>query len=205
MIHDFLYLWRNRERPLQVGRRFKVWLKRVYHAKSVVVLLMKPVFLRLRGAHVGRLVVVGKANIMGKRTKLEIGDETSIGRVQIALHDSVIIGRRVTINDGVIILTATHALDSPAWEHKKSPVRIGDYAWIAQSAMLLPGISIGRGAVVAAGAVVRCDVPNYGIAIGNPAKIMNKTRIETLAYSPVLFNAPFEAWVGPNQNLIVRE
>ena len=205
MIRDFLYLWRNRERPLRSGRRFKVWLKRIYHAKSVVVLLMRPSFLRLRGAHVGRLVVVGQAKIMGKLANLEIGDETSIGRAQIALHDSVTIGRRVTINDDVIILTATHALDSPTWEHKKSPVHIGDYAWIAQSSMLLPGVSIGRGAVVAAGAVVRCDVPDYGIAIGNPAKIIEKTRIKTLSYSPVLFNAPFEAWVGPNQNLNVRE
>ncbi len=205
MIRDFLYLWRNRERPSRSGRRFKVWLKRIYHAKSVLVLLVKPMLLRLRGARVGRLVVVGKARIMGKLSNLDIGDETSIGRAQIALHACVIIGRRVTINDDVIILTATHALDSPDWEHKKSPVYIGDYAWIAQSSMLLPGVSIGRGAVVGAGAVVRCDVPDYGIAIGNPAKIIEKTRIKKLGYLPTLFNAPFEAWVGPNRNVSFGE
>lgn len=127
-----------------------------------------------------------------------IGNETSLGRCHIALHDSVTIGSRVVINDGVGILTASHSLSDPQWRHKKAPIVIGDYAWIATNAIILPGVTIGRGAVVGAGAVVRNDVADYTVVTGNPAQISDAKRSTILSYSPVLLNAPFEAWVGSN-------
>jgi len=64
---------------------------------------------------------------------------------------------------------------------------------------LLPGVHIGRGAVVGAGAVVSRDVPEFAVAVGNPAKIMTKKRTERLEYAPVDFVAEYEAWLGnPN-------
>ena len=124
-----------------------------------------------------------------------------MGRCEIALHDQVTIGRRVVINDGVLVLTASHHLDDPHWRLKPSPIRIGDYAWIAQNAVLLPGVTIGKGAVVGAGAVVRCDVPDYGLAIGNPAVIKPGRRTTQLDYSPVRMMAPLEAWLGPLEGI----
>ncbi len=192
-----LILWRDRERLNTFARWLKVWIKRGYHLPGLCRLTAFPLILRWRGASIGRMVVLGKSKIGGRLSNLVIGDETALGRCEIALHDKVIIGRRVVINDGALILTASHSLRDPAWGHKKAPITIGDYAWIASNAIVLPGVTIGRGAVVGAGAVVREDVPDYGVVIGNPARLLATQRTRELNYSPVMLNAPFEAWVGP--------
>lgn len=171
-------------------------MKRLLQARPLLMLLYRPMWCRLKGAQIGRLVVLGKSRIEGNFRLLQIADETSLGRVHIALHDRVTIGRCVAINDGVELLTASHHLRDPDWQHKKAPIVIGDYAWIATNAIILPGVNIGRGAVVGAGAVVRENVPDYAVVIGNPARVTGTTRCEEFRYSPVLLNAPFEAWVG---------
>ena len=61
---------------------------------------------------------------------------------------------------------------------------------------ILPGVRIGRGAVVGAGAVVSRDVPDHGIVVGNPARLLDRRRVEELNYSPVANLALFEAWLG---------
>lgn len=196
MLNDILYLWLNREKPKSPRRWVKVQVKRCYHIVNLYRILMRSTLFRWRGASIGRLVVLGRARIEGKAMLLCIGEESSLGRCKIALHDRVTIGRRVVINDGVVLLTATHSLKEPNWSHKKLPIEISDYAWIATSAIVLPGVSIGRGAVVGAGAVVRQDVPDYAIVSGNPAITHPIQRNKDLLYSPVLWNAPLEAWVG---------
>lgn len=198
MLNDARYLWRNREKPTSPRRWVKVWVKRCYHIVNLYRLLIRSTLFRWRGASVGRLVVLGRAIIEGKATLLSIGEESSLGRCKIALHDRVTIGRRVAINDGVVLLTATHSLKDPSWPHKKAPIVIGDYAWIATNAIVLQGVTIGRGAVVGAGAVVRRNVPDYAIVTGNPATTRPIQRNAELRYSPVLLNAPLEAWVGPH-------
>lgn len=205
MLSDFVRLWLKREKPNDLKRWFKVWLKRGYHLPGVCGLLMRSFLLRSRGASIGHLVVLGKSRIGGRPGNLRIGDETSLGRCEISLHDRVTIGNRVVINDGAVLLTASHSLSDPQWGHKKAPIVIGDYAWIATNAILLPGITIGRGAVVGAGAVVRDDVPDYAIAIGNPATLLSYQRTKKLSYSPVMLNAPFEAWVGANVKRLHQE
>ena len=154
----------------------------------------------MRGASIGRLVVLGESRIVGQLSNLTVDHETSLGRCEIALHDHVTIGARVVINDGAVLLTASHSLTDPHWCHKKAPIIIGDYAWIATNAILLPGVTVGRGAVVGAGAVVRNNVPDYTVVIGNPAVQQPRHRTAELAYCPVMLNAPFEAWVGPGFN-----
>lgn len=197
MLNDVLYLWRNREKPTNLRRWVKVWVKRCYHIFNLYRLLIRSMLLRWRGASISRLVVLGKSRIGGRLILLSIAEESSLGHCQIALHDRVTIGRRVVINDGVVLLTATHSLQDPGWSHKKAPIVIGDYAWVATNAIVLPGVTIGRGAVVGAGAVVRRDIPDYTIVSGNPATTHPVRRNADLRYSPVLLNAPLEAWVGP--------
>lgn len=197
MLSDFLFLWRNREKPSAAQRQVKVWAKRLFHSYGVLRLLGRPGLLRLRGASIGHLTVLGKSKIGGQLSNLTVGNESSLGRCEIALYDKVMIGSCVVINDGAVLLTASHSLSDPNWGHKKAPIVIGDYAWIATNAMLLPGVSIGKGAVVGAGAVVRDDVPDYAVVAGNPATPIPSRRSRELCYSPVMLNAPIEAWVGP--------
>lgn len=198
MLADFLTLWNHREKPRTFKRWLVVWIKRSIHFGAMLRLLIGPIRLRHKGAKIGKLVILGKSQIEGCLVNLSIGNETSLGRCHIALHDRVQIGKKVVINDGAMLLSGTHSLTDPAWRHKTKPIQIGDYAWIATNAIILPGVSIGHGAVIGAGAVVRSDVPDYAVVIGNPAQITEIKRTTELTYSPVLLNAPFEAWVGHN-------
>lgn len=60
--------------------------------------------------------------------------------------------------------------------YTRGPVTIGKYAFVGAQAIILPNVTIGKGALIAAGAVVASDVPDFGIARGNPAKIVGDTR-----------------------------
>jgi maltose O-acetyltransferase len=175
-----------------------LFLKRFLLLTGLFRLLVRPSIVRLRGAKIGRLVVLGEAVIKGRCANLEVGDQSSLGKCELTLHDAVQIGRCVAINDGAVLLTASHHVGDPSWSQKKGAITVGDYAWIATNAIILPGVSIGRGAVVGAGAVVRSNVADYAVVTGNPAALQVATRAKSLRYSPALLNAPFEAWIGGN-------
>lgn len=181
---------------MSLRRDFVVWAKRAYHFRGLMRLLLRPALLRVRGAKIGVVTAIGAAQIEGRERRLSVGDFSSLGKCQIVLHDEVRIGRCVVINDGVRILTASHEVMSERWRLVTAPISVGDYAWIAMGAIILPGVKIGVGAVVAAGAVVSRDVPDYAVAFGNPAKLRLDVRKRTLSYWPAVFNAPYEAWVG---------
>ncbi|MEJ6981989.1 acyltransferase [Pedobacter sp. P351] len=86
----------------------------------------------------------------------------------------ILIGERVAISQEVIILTADHLMNSSTFEGRERKVVIEDYAWIGTRATILPGVTIGKGAVVAAGAVVTKDVMDYSIVAGVPAKVIGQ-------------------------------
>jgi acetyltransferase-like isoleucine patch superfamily enzyme len=196
MLHDLAYLWKYRERPSS-GRRLLVLLaKRTLLFFPLLRLIVRSSCARWRGAKIGRLALLGKARIVGPLKRLHIGDECSLGRCEIALHESVVLGDRVVINDGAVLLTASHDLQDPLWRTKTGAIQIGDYSWIATNAVILPGVTIGKRAVIGAAAVVRKDVPDGAIVVGNPGEIRGERRARELVYSPVLLVAPFEAWVG---------
>ena len=191
-------LWRDRVRPRLASRRwFVVWAKRALHLPGLARLWQRAAVLRMRGAHLGRLVVIEPCQIRGTVSRLSVGESSFIGAgATIMLHDDVRIGKCVVINQDVTILTASHDLRDPRWRMYCRSVLIEDYAWIATGAMLLPGVRIGRGAVVGAGAVVRGDVPDHAVVAGNPAAPLDVSRNEWLDYNPAAFAAPLEAWLG---------
>ncbi|MDX2257894.1 MAG: hypothetical protein NW205_03155 [Hyphomicrobiaceae bacterium] len=190
-------LWRQRERPNTLARFAKVWAKRLWTLPGLARIVARTGRLRRRGARIGDLAVVGEAHIEGRLPLLTIGREAALGQCKLSLHAAIDIGERAVVNDGVVLLTASHGLGDPHWRHVSRPILIGAYAWVAEGAMILPGVRIGRGAVVGAGAVVREDVPDYALAIGNPAVSVPDRRVRTLDYSPVAMVAPIEAWLGP--------
>jgi maltose O-acetyltransferase len=147
------------------------------------------------GAIIDEQAEIGEITARGDKKNLFIGAFSFLGRVEIGLHEKVWIGNYVCINDGVILLTASHDLFDPEWKHKKAPIIIEDYAWIATNAIILPGVKIGKGAVIGAGAVVSKDVPEFHVAVGNPAQYKARQRITNLSYNPCEFLAANMAWL----------
>lgn len=114
--------------------------------------------------------------------RMSIGDGTWIGQ-QAFLHAAggISIGRAVGIGIGVKVLTSAHALDQPELPILESPLRFApvsleDGSDIGVGAVILPGVRVGRGAQVGAGAVVNEDVPDYAVAAGVPARIIRSRR-----------------------------
>lgn len=85
---------------------------------------------------------------------------------------SLTIGKNVDIAQEVNIWTMQHDYNDPQYKSIGKPVRIEDYVWIASRATILPGVTIGRGAVVASCAVVTKDVPPLAVVAGVPAKVI---------------------------------
>jgi acetyltransferase-like isoleucine patch superfamily enzyme len=190
------YLWNNRVQYRLFSKSFFIcWAKRLLTFKELIKSNKRRKKLIKDGANIAETAEIGIVNINGRKDNLSIGDFSTLGRIEIALHDKVTIGKYVCMNDGVIILSASHDVSDTLWSHKKAPITIGDFAWIATNAIILPGVTIGKGAVVGAGAVVSKNVNDYAIVIGNPAKEITKKRIETLNYNPCAFLATNNAWL----------
>jgi acetyltransferase-like isoleucine patch superfamily enzyme len=92
--------------------------------------------------------------------------------VQITCASSIIIGKGCVIARDVIIRDYdAHTIEDPNFEIKK-PIKIGNHVWIGNRAMILKGVTVGDGAIIAAGSVVTKDVPSYSIVGGVPAKVI---------------------------------
>ena len=110
---------------------------------------------------------------------LNIGNRSCIGpRVEIYNKAKVVVGDNVVISQDAYICTASHDITSPVMSLVTKPVHICDGAWIASRAIILPGVTIGEGAVVAAGAVVTKDVPPFTVVGGNPAKFIKNRELK---------------------------
>lgn len=106
-----------------------------------------------------------------RRNGLRIGKHCRINRnCCLDARGSLSIGDNVSISPEVAILTMQHFYNDPTFADDFRPVVIEDHVWIGARAMIMPGVTVGRGAVVAAGAVVTKDVAPRGIVGGVPAK-----------------------------------
>lgn len=88
--------------------------------------------------------------------------------------EKITIGDNVCIGEGVKLLSGSHQLESQYFDLITKPITIKDNVWIATDAIILPGVTIGEGAVVAAGAVVSKDVEPWTVVGGNPARFIKK-------------------------------
>jgi len=152
--------------------------------------------MRCRGAVIGEGTLLSQLHGGGNWKLLSIGQGTFVGRIDIQLHAPIAIGSHACINDDVRLISATHDVGDPHWGRVARPIYIGDYAWVATGAVILPGVRIGRGAVVGASAVVAKDVPDYAVVVGNPGIVRESRRSRDLRYSPVDFVAFRSAWLG---------
>jgi acetyltransferase-like isoleucine patch superfamily enzyme len=114
-------------------------------------------------------MVIGAHTIINRRCTLD-----GRGGLQI--------GANVSISPEVMLITSSHKLNDPDFGVQDQPITIEDFVWVGSRAMIMPGVTIGRGAVVAAGAVVTKAVPPYTIVGGVPARVMG-SRAQDLRYS----------------------
>ena len=190
------YLWRHRAKfPIISKSFYRAWGKRMLSLPNLMVSNRQRTLLTRKGAKIDNTAEIGEVSIEGRKRLLTIGALSFLGRVKIALHDEVKIGERVCINDGVDILTASHDVLDPKWQHIKGKIEIEDYVWIGTGAMILPGVTLGRGCVVGARAVVSKSVEPGTIVVGNPAKIISKKRVEQLNYNPCEFLTVNRSWL----------
>lgn len=125
----------------------------------------------------GKNINIEKGAYFGDGSQIEIGDNSGIG-INCRVCGNVTIGNNVMMGPDVIILTRKHEferMDIPMIEQghaPEMPVKIGDDVWIGTRSIILPGASIGKGAIIGAGAVVTKDVPEYAISCGNPAQVV---------------------------------
>lgn len=130
--------------------------------------------------YIGANVYVGHQTILKgyHKNRMVIGDGTWIGQ-QCFLHSAggLVIGRNVGIGPGVRIITSRHDEAGRQVPIVRSPlvfvpVRLEDDCDIGIGAIILPGVVVGTGAQVGAGAVVTKDVPAYAVVAGVPAKVL---------------------------------
>lgn len=155
------------------------------------------------GANVqlGSNVRVGRGAVVSAPHQLTIGDNVSVGphsivQVDGEIGDWVLIGMYVQIvgrNDhaidevGVPIRMATRVADRTAVP--TDAVHIGKDVWIGASSVILSGVSIGAGSIIGAGSVVTKNIPEYSIAVGNPARVVGqrfKTEEERAGHSAII-------------------
>ena len=113
------------------------------------------------------------------RPKITIGSGTYIGRFStLACINHLSIGCNVLISDRVFIGDSTHGFlttEHPIKDQdlfSPGPVIIGDGSWIGIGVSILPNVKIGRNCVIGANSVVTKDIPDFCIAVGNPAKVI---------------------------------
>jgi acetyltransferase-like isoleucine patch superfamily enzyme len=145
-------------------------------------------FLRRLGAQIGEHVYLfGSSEVLSPKGLMVVGN-CHIGRFcQLDARGGVRIGRNVVIASHCLLITADHDPDDPEFGGRLAPIEIGDRVWIGSRATILKGVSIGEGAVVAAGSTVVGDVQPWSIVGGVPAKHIRerpKNKAYTIDYGP---------------------
>lgn len=113
--------------------------------------------------------------------RLELGHRvTATSGLQVVAYERVTIGDDVTFAANVYVSDGSHATPRGDRPYKYqgidpvAPVAIGRGSWIGQNAVILPGVSVGEYAVVGANSVVASDVPDGGVVVGSPARLVKR-------------------------------
>lgn len=127
---------------------------------------------------------IGESSYMEPPFYFDYGYNTYIGSHFYSNHNltvldcaRVTIGNHVFIGPNVGLYTPKHPLDAETRNmglESAAPITIGDNVWIGGSVCVLPGVTIGEGAVIGAGSVVVSDIPPYTVAVGNPCRPVKK-------------------------------
>jgi acetyltransferase-like isoleucine patch superfamily enzyme len=167
----------SRWTTLTTGQGYYLGLACINAVHRCLPFALRPWLYRLCGYQ-----VAGNASIQGGVRffhigRLAVGDGTKINRgVYLDNRGGITIGAHVSIAHDAKIYTMGHDVHDDGFATKVHSVRIDDHAVVFAGAMLMPGVHLGRGAVVLAGAVVTKDVPDGRIVGGNPAQDVGERR-----------------------------
>lgn len=122
---------------------------------------------------------------------LKLGDGVAVGwYAELDARGGITVGHDTNISSHVKLITGSHDINDPEFTADFLPIHIGHHCWIGTGAMILQGVSIGDGAVVAAGAVVCKDVEPWTVVGGIPAKKI-QDREQSILYQgsklPILY------------------
>jgi acetyltransferase-like isoleucine patch superfamily enzyme len=167
---------------------------------------IRAALLRWNGAVVGRRCFVRGGLVVQESFDFTIGDDVFVnagctfdGAAPIVIENGAQLGFQVTL------ITGDHEIGEPrsrAGAHCARPIRIGLGAWIGARAVILPGVTIGRGAVVAAAAVVTRDVAPDTLVAGVPARVLRELPGDT-AEADAIPSAPAEtSELQPSQDAV---
>jgi maltose O-acetyltransferase len=156
----------------KIRSTLKIWIqKKLLRAKGVVI-HHDTVFSGVN--FMGKAVIEPYCRLIGDH-KIIIGHNFYMN-VNCHILGNITFGQNVIIGPKTVIWGRDHGmeLDKPMKEqkHKKLDIKIHDDVWIGANVTILKGVEISKGAVIGAGAVVTKNISEYGVAVGNPAKVI---------------------------------
>jgi acetyltransferase-like isoleucine patch superfamily enzyme len=155
------HFWYRRMVGMRIGRNAAVFM-------GVYCYFYRPFFRSAVQVRIGEHAIINRRCLLDGRGGLDIGNN-------------------VSLSPEVSLITSEHLKNDPGFGVRDRPIVIRDYAWVGSRAMILPGVTVGEGAIIAAGAVVNRDVPAYTIVGGVPAKPIgerNRNLNYTLEFKP---------------------
>jgi putative colanic acid biosynthesis acetyltransferase WcaF len=119
----------------------------------------RPALLRAFGAQIGQRVLIRSRVRVHWPWRLDVGDDVWIGEGAWLLNlERITIGNDVCVSQDALLCTGSHLRHSPTFEFDNGPIRLEPGAWVAARAVVLRGVTVGRGAVVGASAVARRNI-----------------------------------------------
>lgn len=138
---------------------------------------IKIVLLRMFGAKVGKGLVIKNNVVIKSPWNLTVGDDCWLGEdCWIDNLDKVCIGNNVCISQGALLLTGNHDYTVPSMPYRNGAITLEDGAWIGAKAVVCPGVTVHRNAILTVGSVATKEMEENGIYQGNPA-VRVRTRV----------------------------
>lgn len=138
---------------------------------------VRNLFYRMAGVKIGKNSFIHMHARFYNPKGITIGEGTIIGDHSVMDGRAPLtIGNHVDIASQVLMYNSEHNINSEGFDPIEEPIEIEDYVFIGPRAIILPGVKIGKGAVVAAGAVVTADVHDFDVVGGVPAKVIGERK-----------------------------
>lgn len=160
------------------------WLMILHLAADCPLYSVRSFFFGLSGVKVGRGSKIHVGARFFKPSGVVIGEGSVIGdHVFLDGRAPLSIGNNVDIASQVLIYNSEHNIEASDFRARELPVSIEDYCFVGPRAIVLPGVRIGKGAIVAAGAVVTKNVADFAVVGGVPAKVIGRRKLKNPSYN----------------------